>query len=215
MDAIALATGFLLGLQHCIEPDHVAAVAQFASAEPRPRRGLVFGLAWGAGHGAAVLAVSLLVFSLGIGIDERFSGAGELAVGVMLIGLGSWRLWSLFRRRHEHLHRHDDGRMHTHAHAHGPGHFHTHGSTATGFLHGLAGAAAVLALVPLSATPLSGLGLALAFVLGSLLGMAAFGALAAVLFASTTRFEQGLRAATAIGALVAVGIGIAWIARHA
>jgi ABC-type nickel/cobalt efflux system permease component RcnA len=215
VDLIAVATGFLLGLQHCLAPDHVAAVAQFASADPRPRRGMIFGLAWGAGHGAAVLGVSLLVYSLDFGLDARFAGIGELAVGVMLIGLGAWRLWSILSHRHEHPHRHDDGQVHSHAHAHTLDHAHVHGSTATGFLHGLAGAAAVLALVPLSAAPQSGLSLAAAFVAGSLLGMGTFGALASLLFSNSRRFEGGLRIASLAGALAAVGIGIAWIARHA
>ena len=48
-----LALGFVLGLRHALDADHVAAVATFAWEEKNLWRSSLIGAYWGAGHTAA------------------------------------------------------------------------------------------------------------------------------------------------------------------
>lgn len=111
--------GFLLGLQHAMEADHLAALASLA-ARGRSRRSVIrHGFVWGLGH-----MVTLSTFAGAVIVTERAVGpalAGwlEIAVGAMLMLLGGHLLYRLHRDRvHVHVHRHNDGRVHLHAHSH-------------------------------------------------------------------------------------------------
>jgi hypothetical protein len=214
MDILSLGTGFFLGLRHSLDPDHVAAVAQFASADPRPSRGLLFGLRWGAGHGAAVLLLGAALVPAGLSIGGRYEHAAEILVGVVLIGLALWRLYHLLAVEHVHPHRHADGVEHVHPHQHGASHVHTHAPTATGFVHGSAGVLGVIALLPLASGGwLERAFLLLAFCAGSLLSMGLFGAFAARLFASFSSAGRWLWLAAGTTAVAGFALGVLWIAR--
>jgi len=213
LDALALGTGFVLGLRHSLDPDHVAALAQFASAQPAARRGLAFGLRWGAGHALGVALVGALLVPVGLGLGARYERAAEVAVGLMLVGLALWRLRSLIATEHVHPHRHADGTLHSHPHRHGVGHVHAHAPTATGFAHGLAGIVGVLALTPLVEGALGRALVLLAFAAGSVVSMGLFGALAGRLFASLDASPKALRAAAGLTAAAGLAVGLLWIER--
>lgn len=214
-DLLTLGTGFVLGLRHSLEPDHLAAVAQLASAEPRTRRGLAFGLLWGAGHGAALLILGAAVLALGVRLPPRCEQASEVAVGITLVGLALWRLHALVTAEHEHVHAHPCGVVHTHSHRHRAGHRHTHGTVLTGFLHGVAGALAVIALLPLASSPGAGLLALLAFGCGSMMSMGLFGLVAGRAYAAlaSPTLTTWRRAAVAATAVSGLAMGVLWIAR--
>jgi hypothetical protein len=209
-DLLTLATGFFLGVRHCLEPDHLTAVAHFASAAPTPRHGLRAGLLWGLGHGVSVLVLGLALSGLH-GRLAGFEPIAERAVGVTLIALSIWRLRSLLKRRHVHVHRHDGGIVHSHAHRHGSDHLHAHAPTLTGLVHGAAGAFGVVALLSLSAPPYSITLVAGAFALGTLIAMGAAGWVTARFYrgAATAGFERLAVAGTALSGFV---LGVIWIA---
>ncbi len=184
----ALLLGLLLGMQHALEADHLAAVASLAT-NARSRRGVLrHGVTWGIGH-----MLTLAVFAGAVIVSERTVSAAlagwlESAVGVMLVLLGASVLRRLYRERiHFHVHDHADDRVHLHAHSHADDavphdlsthdHEHPRGvplrSLAVGMMHGLAGSAAlvVLAATALS-SPLEGLIYVALFGLGSVGGMA-------------------------------------------
>jgi hypothetical protein len=216
MDLLGLGTGFFLGLRHSFDPDHVAAVAQFASADPRPARGLAFGLRWGAGHALAVLLLGAALVPAGLPLGPAYERAGELLVGVLLIGLAIWRLLALRFEEHEHVHCHADGVVHAHPHHHALGHVHTHAPTFTGFVHGSAGVLGVLAILPLgSAGPAQRAFRLVAFSAGSLISMGVFGALAGRVYEASARHRRALRWATGVTALAGLALGVLWIVRNA
>jgi ABC-type nickel/cobalt efflux system permease component RcnA len=221
VDPLALGTGFFLGLRHSLDPDHVAALSQFASAEPAPRSGLVFGLRWGAGHAAAVIVLGALLVPAGLGLGAGYEHVAERLVGLMLIGLATWRLWSLLKAEHVHEHRHADGTVHAHPHRHGHGHagfghVHPHAPTAAGFVHGAAGVVGVLALFPLASGGVLERGLLIAaFAAGSLLSMGLFGVLAGRLYAALGGRRLAHRVAGAVTALAGLVLGVLWLARAA
>lgn len=218
--------GLLLGLQHALEADHVAAVASIASDKKGFSRILRHGAIWGAGHALTLGAFGGAVYALKLSLDERLANGLEFGVGAMLVLLGGLALRRAFRDGvHFHVHRHEEGLAHFHAHshagdsaAHGASrHAHAHvkngwgRSLAVGMMHGLAGSAALVALT--ASTALSagnGLMFMALFGLGSIAGMALFSAALAVPLTLAARtLTWAHRGLQAVSGVAAVGIGLA------
>lgn len=223
-----LGLGFLIGMQHALEADHVAAVSSIAVRRSKLTDIVKHGLTWGLGHTLTLFSVAGAAILLGRAIPDNLAHPLEAAVGVMLVGLGAHVLWRLWRDRvHFHQHRHREGTTHIHAHSHaGEGtpheqadHAHQHGfrwrSLAVGLMHGMAGSAALLVLtVSQAPDPLQGLLYVVVFGIGSMLGMGALSSIIAVPLVLSARFltwaNRGLQAAVgavtmAIGATTICG----------
>ena len=220
--ASILALGFLLGMRHATDADHLAAVATLATRSRSVSHTVLQGVAWGTGHTLTLMLFGGAVLVAGTVVPARAAQALELAVGVMLVLLGADALYRLRRSRiHFHAHRHADGVAHFHAHSHrsegaphDPArheHPHPRGFPArallVGMVHGMAGSAA-LVLLSLEAlrSPAWGL-LYIAIVgLGSILGMAVLSAAIAVPLRLSsrhlTRAHDGLSAAVGLATLV-------------
>ena len=177
--------GFLIGMQHAMEVDHIAAVASLATRHGSVVETARQGMAWGAGHALTLFLFGGVVLLMDTMVPERFSQGLELAVGVMLVILGADVLRRMARERiHFHSHRHGDT-LHFHAHSHEPGlshskdpHQHEHPrrfplrALMVGIMHGMAGSAALIILALSSVTSISeGVGYIALFGLGSILGM--------------------------------------------
>ena len=182
-----LFVGFLIGIQHAMEADHVAAVASLATGNRSIAHTARQGAAWGLGHSLTLLVFGGLVLLLDAVVPDRVAQALELAVAVMLILLGADVLRRVLRERlHFHSHRHGDT-VHMHAHRHAQcsrhdsdPHRHQHArglplrALLVGMMHGMAGSAALIVLaLKTVATPLQGFLYILLFGAGSILGMAA------------------------------------------
>ena len=114
-----LSLGFLLGMQHALEADHIAAVSSIAARRSDISDIVKHGLTWGLGHTLTLFAFAGAAILLGHAIPDTLARPIETAVGVMLIGLGTHVLWRLWRDRvHFHAHRHGDGVSHIHLHSH-------------------------------------------------------------------------------------------------
>jgi ABC-type nickel/cobalt efflux system permease component RcnA len=190
--------GFLLGMRHAADPDHVIAVTTIVSGHGSPLRAAVIGVLWGIGHTLTILVVGAGIVLLGWVIPPRIGLSLELSVGIMLIVLGVLNLHSVVRQgrgAHPHTHAHAHGDyIHTHPHQHAP-EVHPHRPEDTplakldrwlgglrayelvrplvvGIVHGLAGSAAV-ALLVLTAIGTSAWAIAylLLFGLGTIVGM--------------------------------------------
>jgi hypothetical protein len=218
-----LGLGFLLGMQHALEADHIAAVSSIAARRTDIGDIVKHGLTWGAGHTLTLFAVAGTAIVLGHSIPEHFARPLETAVGIMLVGLGAHVLWRLWRDRvHFHTHDHGDGTVHIHAHSHAgetvphsrAAHAHAHGfrwrTLLVGLMHGMAGSAALLVLaVSQASSPAVGLGYVALFGIGSMVGMGALSSVIAVPLAVSARWltwaNRGLQGAVG---LVTVAIGI-------
>lgn len=223
---ILLLTAGVIGFLHALELDHMLAVTTFVSRRPSVPLAARFGARWGIGHSIAVLAAGGALLLLGVRWPERWDAYGEAVVGAMLVGLGAWALVSARRMHlhserehgHAHLHVHPAGAGHTHAHPHDEaGRDHSHGGiTAVGFLHGLAGTSAVVAIVPvtLMTDMRAGFGYLAAFGVGVTLAMTLFAMAAALLMqrAHARSLALGRRAAALVGA-AGVVTGTFWILR--
>lgn len=157
-----LLAGFVLGLQHATEADHLAAMATLASGRDSLARTLRRGVAWGIGHTLALMLFGGLVLLLGKSVPPWLDQGLQLAVALMLVGLGL----DLVRR------------LRRQPWPVGPGPGPAAGAPLrallVGMLHGLAGTAALI-LLSLGALPSVTLGLAYIalFGAGSIVGMAA------------------------------------------
>lgn len=190
-----LVIGFLIGLQHALEADHVAAVASMASRSQSIGKTMRRGAIWGVGHTIALLVVGSVVILMDKAVPDTAAHWLEFAVGVMLVILGADVLRRLIKDRvHFHFHKHKNSQPHLHAHSHrGDGqhqesahsHRHTKGMSAKvlaiGIMHGLAGSAALILLIAGTIeSPLLGLFYIILFGFGSIVGMATLSVVIAI-----------------------------------
>ncbi|MEO5617098.1 MAG: high-affinity nickel-transport family protein [Candidatus Eisenbacteria bacterium] len=223
-----LGLGFLLGIRHATDPDHVVAVIAISSRTRRWLPAAALGAMWGLGHTLTLFGVGTLIILFNLTVPARVGLALEFAVALALIVVGALNLG------HRHAAGTRDGEVQppgSAAQGRGGG---THAEDAllrgtpgrpeaavpagrafsVGVVHGLAGSAAV-ALLVLSLIPdprWASLYL-LIFALGTLIGMALVTAGVAIPLAHAARrwprFEHGARLAT--GTLsIAFGLWLAW-----
>jgi hypothetical protein len=226
---VILGLGFLLGMQHALEADHIAAVSSIAARRSQVGDIVRHGLTWGLGHTLTLFIFAGVALLLGRAIPDSLARPIEAAVGIMLVGLGAHVLWRLWRDRvHFHRHGHGDGTVHFHAHSHAgeitphtrTAHAHEHGfrwrTLLVGLMHGMAGSAALLVLaVSQVPDPVQGLLYVLVFGIGSMLGMGALSVVIAVPLVLSARFltfaNYGLQAG--VGALT-MAIGATIVVRN-
>jgi ABC-type nickel/cobalt efflux system permease component RcnA len=241
---LALGLGFVLGLKHATEADHLVAVTTIVSEQRSVWRSAMVGGLWGVGHTAALLAAGLLVIVLEVKIPHPLATFLEFGVALMIIFLGSRILFLTLRRRtdlHVHTHSHD-GHAHSHFHFHGRSDAHevpqARESAHTvqhhrrplsgwrplvvGMIHGLAGSAVltllVLTEVARDGSRIRGLAYLLLFGLGSIGGMLLMSTLISLPIVLTTRrferIEVPMRLVVSLSS-IAFGIYYAWITGRA
>ena len=162
-----LLLGFLIGLRHALDADHVAAVTVLATRAKSLRQALPLGLMWGLGHALTLLAFGALIIIFNNNLSQNVIIVLETLVGIILIIMGGDLIYCLFKKRvHFHVHKHEGKESHIHAHSHegetvhklSP-HDHEHfkelsfRALAVGMLHGLAGSAALVFLTMQSLEP--------------------------------------------------------------
>ena len=87
-----LLIGFVLGMRHATDADHVVAVTTIVSDQPSLLRASAVGALWGIGHSITILLVGGAIILFRVGIPPRIGLAMEFAVAVMLIVLGAFNL---------------------------------------------------------------------------------------------------------------------------
>lgn len=207
-----LLTGFFLGCLHSFDVDHVVALTSLVSRRPSPRRAMLMGLSWGVGHTGAILLVGLGAVLLKIVVPEQLEQWGEPLVGVMLVLIGVVVMAESRKVDPEQLHQHRDGTVHAHT-----GRFHVHPeSMAVGVVHGLAGTAGVMVIIPvaLQSNPWEVPLFVLVFGLGTILSMGGFAYAVARLYQAVAVRVQLFRLVRVASGIASVAVGAIWIARH-
>jgi sulfite exporter TauE/SafE len=208
-----LAAGFMLGLLHALDADHIVAVSSLASRQRRWQNGAAYAARWALGHGAILLLVALAALFFGLHLDQTIGHIAEQAVGVILIISGLAIIRQLHRQRIGlAVHRHG-AQLHAHLAAPAHGKHHDHTPVLVGLVHGLAGSAPALALIPAALFhPALAAGYVLIFSLGALCGMVLFGLLLGrcqqFLLRHSPRIFDGSRLALGLGA---TGLGLFWL----
>lgn len=211
-----LGLGFLLGLRHALDADHLVAVSTFVSQDRSVLRACLRGTFWGVGHTAALLVAGVAVVAFKLQISPELEAELERTVGVVLVLLGGHVLFRALAavRLHRHQHAHG-GAAHSHLHVHvgdAVEHRHVHlwrgapQPLVMGLLHGLAGSGALVVLVLTSMpSPAAALAYLAVFGVGSTAGMLALSGLIGVPFAPTA---GGSRATVTV---LRLGVGVASI----
>ena len=129
-----LIVGFVLGMRHATDPDHVIAVSTIVSRERSVWKAGLIGILWGCGHTITIVAVGAGIVVFGLVIPARVGLTMEFSVGLMLILLGVLNLTGAMKwitekfspahprvtSEHVHLHGHNS-HLHLHWHSHGAG----------------------------------------------------------------------------------------------
>ena len=230
---VVLAFGFLLGLKHATDADHVVAVSTIVTEQRNIWRGLWIGASWGAGHSTPLLALGLIILAFQGLVLTRYEAVApilEFGVGIMLVYLGASVVWNIRRSRlHVHRHTHGDDSQHVHVHGsheaqleHGDdiernNNFFALGkpvfrlrSYIIGVIHGLAGSAAVmLALLPAIDSFGVGVGYLLLFSVGTIISMGVVTVLLAVPFVATGGNDALNKVVSVVAGVASIAFGVA------
>jgi sulfite exporter TauE/SafE len=173
-----LLLGFLLGIKHAIEPDHVIAVSTIASESKNLKRSIFAGVYWGIGHTATLFLVGMILIIAKNTITETIALSLEFIVGIMLVSLGLNSILRFMRHRHPQSQNTLDHRKKTRTHFK---------SFFIGLIHGLAGSAAmVLLTMSTVSTAWQGALYILIFGCGTIVGMLSFSTVIGIPFVLTS-----------------------------
>jgi hypothetical protein len=200
-----LLLGFVLGMRHATDPDHVVAVTTIVSQQRTVRAAGLVGAIWGVGHTLTILLVGGAIILFSIVIPPRLGLGMEFSVAVMLVLLGAMNLSGATKRIHDVAHGHEGTPRSAGLR---PGQLAR--SLVIGVVHGLAGSAAVALLVLTTIRdPRWALLYLLVFGGGTILGMMMLTSLIAVPFAiAADRFARVNRQMVQVTSLVSIGLGL-------
>ncbi|HEY3056359.1 MAG TPA: urease accessory protein UreH [Thermoanaerobaculia bacterium] len=219
--------GFVFGIRHALDPDHVVAVSTIASEQRSVIRSSMVGAFWGLGHALSLMAASGALLALKLKVPDSIARSLEGGVAVMLVILGvvairrGLKEWTIHAHRHSH-----DGHEHVHLHQHHAhekhvDHTHRHilgfglRPFTIGVAHGLAGSAG-LAIIAVGATSSAAAGLLYIGMLGlgsaaGMMMLTALMSLPLLLFATRfSAFRGGIQLAAGLGS-VAFGCWWFWL----
>jgi hypothetical protein len=208
-----LAVGLGLGMLHAFDADHIVAVSSLASRGRDWRAGFTYALKWAMGHGGVLMLVAMAALLASWQLPPAIALLAEKMVGVILIITGISIFWSFQRQRVRlKIHRHGEV-LHAHLASSDHPNNHDHTPVLVGVVHGLAGSAPALALIPAALyQPGIALGYIVIFSLGVLAGMASFGLLFGrcqrFLLARSSQLYDGSRL---LLSACATGLGVFWL----
>src|SRR5690242_16226337 len=93
--------GFILGMRHATDPDHVIAVTTIVSRQRSMLHASLIGILWGIGHTITIFVIGTAIIVFSVVIPARVGLSMELSVGLMLILLGALNLSGVMRRINE------------------------------------------------------------------------------------------------------------------
>jgi len=171
---LSVALGF--GMLHALDADHVLTVTGISSHNNQWNKLLKYSLRWAFGHGFSLLFIGLSIFLLGFSFNSIFSQFAELIVAGILALIGCRILivsvksiWDFkFPINKKNLVGGRESKISSPS---------SNRAIFMGSLHGVAGTASVLAIIPITkiSEPLVALGYLLSFSLGVVLSMFIFG----------------------------------------
>lgn len=228
-----LLLGFLLGLKHATDADHVVAVAAIISNSNSVWKSIWIGASWGIGHSIPLIIIGLIILFVKERLLDYYQVVApffEIGVGAMLIILGIQVLRNLSKGKvHMHMHL-DNNQPHVHIHA-----THTHKNKSAdkvqhgqyrhgmvkgitpffrpksffvGLMHSLAGTAAILILLlPSIDSNWTGMGYLILFGIGTILSMSAATLVLSLPIKLTFKFPLTQTAILSMAGLINLALG--------
>lgn len=186
--------GMMFGVLHAFDADHVVSMASFVDQKSKTKHMLKYAAKWGFGHGGILFVLAAFLIFIGYQLPHWFVYYTEVFVGVVLIYLGI-RLWRMVSKQ-----AHD---LKNQSHEHTP--------LFIGMLHGVAGSAPILALLPNMAESQFLLHIGL-FSAGCLLGMFCFGLALALFQGQLKKLRREIsNGFTRLLSLSTIGLGTFWL----
>jgi len=190
----SLALGFGLGFIHAFDVDHLMAVSAMAQGKTKVSQCFRYSSRWAVGHGTVLITLGVLLLGFGFELPQQVIFLSEKLIGILLIVFGVLLVAQLFRHTSK-----------------AP----TANNTPflVGVIHGMAGNAPVIALLPAlaQASMLAAISYLCLFSVGLWLSMAvfAFGLSHAQRWLQLSR-RGFLLGATGVG-LASVTVGVIWL----
>lgn len=190
-----LGIGFILGIKHAIEPDHVIAVSTIASRSKNLWWSSLAGVFWGIGHTLTLFIVGIILILSKNSISDKWAGSLEFVVGIMLVYLGLSSLLA-FHKKVEYLHKQHHNLSYLK-------------SMCIGLVHGLAGSAAMVLLTMSTVQSVwEGAFYILCFGLGTILGMLLFTTILGIPFVLSSNNSKINISLTRITGLISTVFGL-------
>jgi len=207
-----LALGFLLGLRHATEADHLAAISTIVTERRSLLSSLLVGASWGLGHTLALLLAGVGVLLLRYQMTDRLAHGLELCVGMMLVLLGANVLRTLVHRRASRGHDRATVASESHSDA-----WLVARPLLVGMVHGLAGSAPLLLLtLTVVSSPLPAFFYIGVFGVGSMMGMSIMSLLLGVPARLTVEhFARTHLALRGLSGLFSVALGLVIVYENA
>ena len=215
--AMILLLGFVLGMRHATDPDHVVAVTTIVTRQRGVAKAGLIGAVWGLGHTFTIFVVGAAIILFGVTIPPRLGLSMELAVAAMLILLGILNLTGTLRRLQDKFLGKssalelDDATLPTAAvgMVAGLSRYNIFRPLIVGVVHGLAGSAAVALLVMTTIRdPWWAIAYLLLFGLGTVAGMILITAIIAMpLVWSQRQFSSWNQRMTVVSGLISLSFG--------
>ncbi len=190
----------VIGFGHAFEADHLLAVSSIVTQRRNWRQAALDGIWWGLGHTSTILAVGLLLIVGRVSLEIEVFDRLEVVVGVMLVLLGTWRLYRAWMERQGTLTDPEDQEQKPHM-AYG-----------VGLVHGLAGSGAIVVLVMSRlSSAVESVAFLLIFGIGSVAGMWLAASLFSLPFSKRLNATQWLQWGLAVlSSVLCIGYGM-WI----
>lgn len=196
-----MSLGFVLGLKHSLEPDHVIAVTTLAGQNKSVWRSSLTGVFWGIGHTLTLFIVGAIILVNQGAFPEEMMSWFEAAIGTMLVVLG----FQAFLRVRKQLQQKTASGAEGHSQPQGS----YRKSLLIGLIHGLAGSAALVLLVLATVqNAWQGALYLLIFGVGSILGMLVFTGLISIPFSLSEGKLKLNHTLIRLAGLLSVGYGI-------
>lgn len=230
IDTFPFFAALIASILHVISgPDHLAAVIPFAIESKK--KAWKIGLFWGIGHllGMILIGILFLLFRELIPVD-LISEYSEQLVGIVLVFIGLWSFFKIFKedKNHKHLHVHAEDSLvihkHEHKHEHTHGHHHVHpektrqghmASLSVGILHGLAGISHFILFLPIASfkNTMDSISYLIGFALGIVIAMTVFALIVGQIssYSKTEHNDALFKGIRFAGGLFAIVIGLYWM----
>ncbi|MBV1882597.1 MAG: hypothetical protein KUG82_13245 [Pseudomonadales bacterium] len=197
----SLILGFFLGCIHAFDIDHIVAVSVMSSGEKNWQRCMGYSSRWALGHGIVLLSLGILAYTMGISLPTSVSLAAEKLIGLLLIVFGGVLIYQIVQHHGiQNLIRLRKKKQGT--------------PFAVGIIHGMAGNAPVLAMLPALSQPslLSAVSYMLFFSIGLLTSMVLFGlCLGKIQLWFGKKHEYYLNLSASVVGLSSLTVGIVWL----
>jgi hypothetical protein len=199
MEIAPLLLASVIGFSHAFEADHLVAVSSIVTQRNNVLLALKDGVYWGLGHTSIILMVGCVFIVGQITLNQAVFRYFEATVGLMLVGMGGYRLYRLSEPPAV-VHRHVPG-THPHKLAYG-----------VGLVHGMAGSGAlILSMLSTAKGAFGGILYLLIFGIGSIFGMMLAAGVFSIPFSEKVMKNKNVRMSlTVFSSLLCIGLG-SWV----